>query len=255
MGEPRIILLDIETLPSLTSVMRVFPQLSDYPGLTLKASVNSIICFGYKVFGESNVHCINAWDFKEWNKDVNNDFKIVKRISEILQDADAVVTHNGKRFDFKFIQTRLLHWGLKPIHKIPHIDTCQISKNHLLMFNNRLNTLSKFMTTEEKLENGGWDLWVKVMQRDKKAQELMAKYCKQDVVTLNAVFKKLLPLISNIPNYNLYRSHDNPCCSSCGSTRVQKKGTITTKSAIKQRFYCLDCGSWMSDNKKTGYSK
>jgi hypothetical protein len=251
-SEPKIILWDLETLPDLREVMKVIPNLGDYPGLTLKASINSIICFGYKVWGEKKTNCINAWDFKSWSKDVNDDKELVKAIHSVLIDADALVTHNGKRFDWKFLQTRLLKHNLPPLPKILHVDTCAVSKGNLLMFNNRLNTLAKFMTSEEKLENGGWNLWVQVLQRDKKSMELMEKYCKQDVETLGAVFKKLLPFIKDIPNYNAFTPGEKDLCSNCGSTRLEKNGFRTTKTAIFQRFRCKDCGtsqSKMSDKK------
>jgi hypothetical protein len=245
-SEPRIILWDLETLPDLREVMKVIPNIGAYPGLTLKATINSIICFGYKVWGEKKTHCVNAWDFKNWKKDVNDDSEMVKVAYEILKDADAIVTHNGKRFDLKFLQTRLLKYDLPPLPKIIHIDTCSESKKNLLMFNNRLNTLAKFMTSEEKLENGGWDLWVKVMQRDVKSMELMTKYCKQDVETLGAVFKKLLPMVNGLPNYGMFSSHDKECCPNCGSTRIIGNGQRVTKTAIMKRFVCKDCGTSMS---------
>ena len=238
--EPRIILFDLESLPNLPEVMKVFCGLSAYPGLTMKASINTIICFGYQVFGEET-RCVNAWDFSSWKRDVNDDLEVVKRAREILQDADAIVTHNGRRFDLKFLQTRLLYHGLDPLPKIPHIDTCSIAKSHLLLFNNKMNTLAKFMTSEEKLENGGWELWVKVLNKDKEACKLMEEYCMQDVRTLNAVFKRLRPLISNLPNYNVFNPLDKPVCPQCGSTRLQKNGKAVRGLKIAQRHICTDC--------------
>lgn len=249
--EPRVLLFDIETLPDLKSVMKVIPNLGDYPGLTLKASINSVLCFGYKIWGEKETKCINAWDFKSWNKNVNDDYEIIKKIYDIMIEADCFVTHNGKRFDLKFIQTRLLYHKLPPLPKILHIDTCEESKRNLLMFNNRLGTLAKFMTTEDKLENGGWDLWTKVMDRDKKSMKLMSEYCKQDVNVLEKVFKKLLPFVKSMPNHNMYSLKEDDVCPNCGSTRLQKNGTRTLKTRQTQRLTCYDCGTSMYKDKET----
>ena len=243
---PRIIIFDIETLPNLKEVMRVFPSLSDYWGQTLKASINSIICFGYKVVDEDKkAKCVNAWDFPSWNKDVNDDYEIVKALRKILNEADAVVTHNGKRFDFKFIQSRLLYHNLPLLHDIKHIDTCTLAKKNLFLFNNKLNTLGKFILDEGKLENGGWDLWCRVMERDPKAMKLMSDYCKQDVNLLEKVFLRVRPFAKNIPNHNLFLSSEDGSnlCNSCGSVNLQKNGIRTTLSSISQRYRCLDCGS------------
>lgn len=249
-NEPKIVLLDIETMPDLKQVMAFMPRLSDYPGLTLKASINSVLCFGYKVWGESKTTVLNAWDDpKRWSKDINDDRYLLERITEILKDADCVVTHNGKRFDWRFIQTRLLKHGMKPLPKIMHVDTCQESKKYLFLFNNSLNTLAKHMTSEEKLENGGWPLWEKVMQRDKKSMALMSRYCAQDVDTLEAVFKKLMPFMNNLPNQNQWRSGEKICCPNCGSTRIHGHGYKVTKEKTYKRFQCQDCATVSSITK------
>lgn len=239
--EPRILIWDIETLPNLKEVMRVFPQLSDYPGLTLKAQFNSIICFGYKFLGDKSVKCINAWDFPEWDKDVNADGPLIDKALEILSKSDAIVTHNGKRFDWKFFQTRLLIQGKNLLHKIPHIDTCAVSKSNLFGLNNRLNTLAKLTDSGQKLENGGWDLWCKVLERETKSMELMTRYCKQDVAVLEKVFLKLRPLISNLPNWNLFTDTGEKVCPSCGSIKIQSYGLRRTKTNLYRRFRCNDC--------------
>jgi len=249
-SEPKILLLDIESLPDLDMVMNHLPSMSDYPGLTLKASINSIICFGYKWFGEGKTHCLNAWDYKGWAKNVNDDRALLEALVKVVEKADCVVTHNGKRFDWKFIQTRLMKYDMPPMPKILHIDTCMEAKRNLLMFNNRLNTIAKFMTSTTKLENGGWDLWARVMKRDKAAQDLMSKYCKQDVNVLNEVFKKLRPFINSIPNYNAYRDHDKDCCPNCGSTRLVSNGYRANKTTRIERLRCNDCG--MSCQKAIG---
>jgi len=129
--KPKIIIFDLETMPNLKEALKVWPQLSQYPGKTLRASITSIICAGWKYHNEKKTHCINAWDFKNWKTNVNDDMEVCKAIREVLEDADAVVTHNGTRFDWKYLQTRLLINGLKPLPKIPHIDTCTIASRNL----------------------------------------------------------------------------------------------------------------------------
>lgn len=248
--EPRIILFDIETMPIMSQVMKNFTGLSNYPGLTLKGNINSVICFGYKVFGEKETHCLNAWDFKSWKKDINDDKELVKKAAEILTEADAIVTHNGKRFDLKFLQTRLLGHGLGPIPKIPHLDTCAQARTSMLMFSNRLNSLGEFMAQDKKLENGGWSLWEKVMARDPKSMKLMTDYCKQDVRLLEKVYKKLLPFMAGVPNYNIFTGTNLHHCPACGSTRVIKNGYRHTNVGSYQRYICRDCNSWHTTNLK-----
>lgn len=242
--KPRIILWDIETLPNFHEVMKVFPGLSAYPGLTLKASISSIICVGWKELGEKRINCISAWDFKtRWKRSVNDDYSVCKAAYEVLKDADCVVTHNGKRFDWKHLQTRLMINGLPSLPKIPHIDTCAEAKKHLLSFNNRLNTLADFLSDEKKMEHEGWPLWEKVLVRHHPSMMKMEKYCMQDVKVLENIFLKLRPLMNGIPNYNLFCDPLGQSCPNCGSLIMKKDGIRMYRTGQYQRYRCHRCGT------------
>jgi DNA polymerase elongation subunit (family B) len=235
-------LLDCETLPDLPAALRVWPSLSDYPGQTLKASINSVLCAGWKVHGQKATHCINAWDFKSaWAKNINDDSRVVKAIYDVLLAADVVVTHNGKRFDFRFLQTRLRHHKLPPLPKLVHIDTCMVAKGNLYALNNRLQTLLRFFTDTEKMENGGWDLWVQSHAKDEKALSKMEKYCKRDVTGLEALFNELMPFIK-LPNANMFTSEQ--VCPTCSSSSLQRRGEALTVNGRYQRYQCQECGTW-----------
>lgn len=78
---------------------------------------------------------------------------------------------------------------------------------------------------------------------------LMAKYCKQDVDLLGQAFRKLLPIIPNLPNFNLFRStklmiDGSKVCPNCGSQRLKSNGYRYTKTSSYQRLICRDCNTW-----------
>lgn len=245
MAEPKIIIFDLETLPNLEEALRVWPQLSAFPGRTLKATVSTIICAGWKVYGENKTHCINAWDFSRWKSNVNDDYSVCREIYNVIKEADAVVTHNGKRFDWKFLQTRLLFHGLGPLPKIHHIDTKETSSRYIYSFNNRLGYLGETFVNDKKLDHEGWDLWVNVWHKKKESMDLMTKYCKQDVDLLEKMFVKLKPFITHIPNYNNFlNTTGKMLCPSCGSTRLHNKGYRYTQTKVYKRYKCRDCKSY-----------
>lgn len=250
--EPRIILWDLETLPDMEEAMKVWTGLGNYPGLTLKASISSIICFGYKVYGKDHpVKCVNAWDFKtRWKRNVNDDYMVVKTAYSVLRNADLIVTHNGKKFDVKHLNTRLIKHGFPPLPPVAHVDTCAVSKAKLYMFNNRLNTLGDFLVGEEKMEHEGWKLWVKVRKRNPKAMKTMTAYCKQDVLLLEKVFKRLRAHSKEIPNFNLFSISERNLCPTCGGTRLRSLGWRFTKTNKYRRYICVDCGAASHTNKK-----
>lgn len=252
MSGPRIVLFDLETLPNLPEALKVWTALSTYPGQTLKASISTIICAGWKILGEDTVHCINAWDFPDWETNVNEDGPLCRAIYDVIKDADCVITHNGKRFDWKFLQTRLVFHGLEILPSINHVDTCAEAKRYLLMFNNRLNTVAKFLTNSEKMDHEGWELWVKVHGRDPKAMATMTEYCKKDVLVLEDVFKKLKPFIKTLPNQNLFNPLKEKACPTCGSSRLGPRGKYHTKTRSYKRYMCADCMSWCRTDASDG---
>lgn len=268
--EPRIILFDLETLPNLLEVLYVYPQLSNFPGLTLKANITSIICGGWKVLGEKKTHCINAWDFPSWKLDCkiksgetvtnflkrilqhpNDDYALVKAISDVLVSSDMVITHNGKRFDWKFLQTRLHKHKLPPLPEIRHVDTCSLAKSNLFLLNNKLNTIAGFLTNEQKMEHGGWkELWGGVWLRVNSAMKTMTAYCKKDVEALEAVYLDLRPHAKNIPNHNIWNDRGDNVCPTCGHSQYHKNGTKTTDRLIIQRYMCNRCKKTFSHSRK-----
>lgn len=240
---PNIIIVDLETLPNMREALKVWTMLSDFPGQTLKATVSSIICFGYKRLGEKKTHCVSAWDFPNWNKDVNDDSQICLEIARVLSEADQIITHNGRRFDWKFLQTRLMANGMAPLPQIPHVDTCQVVKSNLYLFRNNLKYITRFLKTESKIDTGGWDLWVNVHNRDEASCRKMTAYCKGDIRATEAVYKKLLPLTKPV-NHNLFQIQGSKkVCPKCGSTRLKSKGRVLTSVSSYRRLLCVDCGS------------
>jgi transposase-like protein len=61
---------------------------------------------------------------------------------------------------------------------------------------------------------------------------------------LEQVYLKLLPFMSNVPNYNLFA--DKEVCPNCGSNHTHKNGIRVLPSKRVQRFQCNDCGASFS---------
>lgn len=240
-SKPNIILWDLETMSDLQQVFRRIPSIGNWPGRTLKGDMMSILCFGYKVLGEDKTHCVNSWDF---GGDINDDSALVHYIYETLKEADCIVTHNGKKFDVKVLNTRLAKYGLPALPKVHHADTMVIARRALSLYSNRLDDVAGFLGVEGKLENGGWDLWVKVHNGDKQAMKLMVDYCKQDVNCLEQVFLKLRQYAkpTEVPNYNMF-NEGATVCPTCGSDSIEKHGTRATTTRLIQRYRCRSCGA------------
>lgn len=243
-SSPRIIIFDIETLPHLQEALKVWPQLSQWPGKTLKATISTIVCAAYKIHGQKSTEIIKAWDFSSWADDVNDDKNLCLELRKVLSTADCIVTQNGRKFDWKFLQTRFLYHKIPPLPDIPHVDIRLLASRNLLSFNNRLGYMSRWLFSDTKLPHEGWDLWCGVYERREKCMAKMAKYCIKDVQLTDKIFKVYKPFAKNIPNYNLYIRGKKPICPSCGSTRLKSNGYRFTKTSAYKRLICTDCQSW-----------
>lgn len=250
--KPRIVLWDLEVLAIHSKLDdKTWFGIGNWPGRTIKASINSILCFGWKVLGERKTHCVSAWDFPGWRRDVNDDRDVLREAHRVLAGADGLVTHYGKGFDHKFIQARLGIHGLPFLPKIPHADTKQIASSNCLFYSNSLGALAEDLNVpHKKIETAGKNLWMRCRQRDPQAMRLMAAYCRGDVKTLEGVFLELRSLVSakDFPNYALF-SGESGGCPTCGSFDLKKNGFRPKKWGLAQRFYCAGCGEWLFEDK------
>lgn len=248
MSEPRILVYDIEIIPDLEQAKRVWPQLSPpWGGRTLKAQVSSVLCIGYMFLNDKNPSVLKAWDYSRWKKNINDDYSILKDFNKILKETDCVVTHNGKNFDWKHIQTRFLHNGHDVLPKIHHADTKEILSKNLSLVNNKLDNATSFFLNKRKLDHQGWDLWVKCMEKCQKSLNKMSMYCAQDTLITRDLFNLVKPL-AKIPNHNLFIIGDKNVCPNCGSTRLKSNGYRYTATSSYKRLICKDCGTWSRVN-------
>jgi DNA polymerase elongation subunit (family B) len=251
--EPKIVTFDLETIWDDKEWMqeaRAF-GMSRWEGRTMKAEINSIITFGYQI-NDGEPQSISVWDFEDYDHfQLNDDYLLCVMAEEILRDADAIITHNGKRFDFKFLNTRLQNHDLPKVDKVPHIDTCAVAKANYSLFSNSLKDLANFLKTSNKISTAGQSLWNRVSKGDEEAEQLMAEYCRGDVRATYECAIKMRDVTKNWPNPNLWSQKDG--CIRCSSIKVEKHGTRAAGRYLKQRYRCRGCGStWTGESVTVG---
>jgi uncharacterized protein YprB with RNaseH-like and TPR domain len=233
--EPRILFLDVETLPNLGFFFDTYSDRAIALDFVWKAK--ALCTVAWKFAGEdASVHKARTpYDDKE----------LCQRTLEVMQEADYVVWHFGEGFDRKFIEGRLFANGLPALPPVASIDTYKLAKAKWgrTLNSNKLDHLAKLMGLGQKNKTDAM-LWVRCAQGDKAAMEEMALYNKQDVDLLEAVYNKLAPNVSSKMNRNLLRDNAVNCCKSCGSENIHWKGNELTASTIRQRFQCGDCNAW-----------
>lgn len=248
MNRPNILVWDLETTPNRGYFWGLWNQNIQYNALDKE---RSIICGSWKQLDEPPVYTTSVLDNKKaFKRDVYDDYYVVKKLREVIAEADLLIAHNGDKYDLKFFNSRCIFNGFPPIPaKLPTVDTLKVAKKHFRFNSNRLDYIGTHLLGEHKLETSK-GLWLTIVRDDTpyetrvKAVEEMIAYNQQDVILLEDVYKELRPFMDNHPNMNLLYETDGHACPNCGSFDLHKRGFSFTRTSTKQRFQCQSCKAW-----------
>lgn len=238
LNKTKILLFDIETSPNLGYVWGKYEQ--DVISYTKEWYMLS---FAYKWLGEKKTYAYALPDFKGYKKDKTNDYELVKKLHELMNEADIIIGHNCDQFDIRKTNARFIAHGLTPPSPYKTVDTKKVAKRYFHFNSNKLDDLGRYLKLGQKLSTGGFDLWLGCMGGNPKAWKTMVEYNKQDVILLEEVYNTLLPWISNHPNVNVIDENEFGC-TNCGSEHLQKRGIGFNSVTKYQRYVCVDCGKW-----------
>ena len=224
----KILAFDIETQYATAGVWSLWDQ---NVSLNQLFDAGGLLCYAARYVGESKMH---------FRKKGDKDF--LTHMHTLINEADALLTYNGKKFDIKKLNKEWLVAGMKPPAPIPHIDLCQVVKGKFGFISNKLQHVSEQLGIGSKTKHEGFDLWIKCAKGDKAAWALMEKYNKQDVVLLEKLYDKLKGWIPNHPSFSL--ATESHVCPNCGGKHLQLRGFHVTKVSRFQRLQCQTCGTW-----------
>lgn len=241
---PRVLLLDIETAPMLGYVWSLW---ENNVSLDQLHSDWHVLSWSAKWLGDLPNKIM--YQDQRSAKVVSDDRKILKGIWKLLDEADIVITQNGKAFDHKKLNARFVYHGFQPPSTYKHIDTMLIAKKHFAFSSNKLAYMSdKLCTKYKKLKPSkfpGFSMWVECLAGNKAAWKEMEKYNKYDVLALEELYTKLIPWDNSI-DFNLYTDHNTHICK-CGSKDLVKNGYSYTNTGKFNRYKCKDCGAETRD--------
>jgi uncharacterized C2H2 Zn-finger protein len=171
-----------------------------------------------------------------------------------MNKADEIITHNGKRFDTPWIRTRCLFHGIEMQHTYNEIDTYKLCKKYLNLPSNSLKEVCKYYGLEAKKDAGGIDTWINVIyKKDPEALDNLLYYGDGDILSLKAVFNKLLPYVKPNMHYGVLRGGDKFDCPECGTLPYWNKTYTTAAGTIQHYMKCRskECGTTFKINNKT----
>lgn len=246
---PKILVLDIETAPMKAYVWSRWKQ-----NIYLEQTISEwfMICWSAKWFGEKGRIFSDVLTPEEAKSE--DDRRIVESLWRMLNEADIVVAHNGKKFDIPKMNARFVIHGLPPTSPYKQIDTKEVAAKQFGFSSNKLDALATYFGIPNKDETD-FGLWVKCLEGDPKALLYMEKYNRKDVLILESVYRVLRPWIKNHPNAGLFIENKNKVCPVCGSKDVKEDNSYMTTTASKFKVYrCTKCGA-LSRERENHYPK
>lgn len=214
----------------------------DLETTNLNANYGYILCMAWKHVGESKVHIVRIDQMSTFEKDPTSDKELVKAAAAALADSDVVCGWYSSRFDWPFLQSRLLTHGLPSMPPTPHVDLWRTAKYQMKLNSNRLASVSEFLGLEEKTPIRSRE-WIRAMAGHQKSINYVVAHCKQDIVVLEQAYLKMRPLIRQHPNVNIVTGVKDGC-PICGSVRLQKRGFQIATVNKTPRLHCQNCGGW-----------
>lgn len=239
----KVLVFDIETLPLW---IRTWGRWPEYPSNKQLIHDYCILSWSAKWLNDDKIisECLTP---KETSK--RDDERIVRLLWKLLDSADVVIAHNGKRFDIRKVNTRFWKYNLPKPSSYKVIDTLVSVKEVFgLSFNNQ-DYIAKFKELEEKLDTN-YELWIACENGDKNALDYMRTYNEGDVRTLEQIYLDVRNWIPNHPNMALIENMKD-VCPVCLNGSYEECGEFVANTYKYPEYRCSSCGStWHGSKSK-----
>lgn len=239
-NQAKTLTFDIETFPLLAYVWGLRDQ---NIGLNQIHTDWSIAAWGAKWLDDT------ADKVMYEDRRTKSEKSLLKGIWTLLDQAEIVITQNGKSFDSKRLNARFISYGMNPPSPYKHIDTYLLVKSAADFTSNKLEYLTdKLCTKYKKLSHNafpGMSLWKECLKGNDKAWNEMRKYNIQDVLSTEELYNvvrawgpKNMPVVYNSPSK----------CPVCGA-ETQRRGFEMKGKKFIQRIRCKSpsCGKWSTE--------
>lgn len=240
---PKVLIFDIETSPILARVWGLWQQ---NVGLNMIKEDWFVMSYSAKWLGVDGIFYQDLRGRIDDTTKGHRDAELLGGIWNLLNDADMVITQNGKKFDVKKLNARFVMNGYQPPSGYKHIDTLQIAKRIFGFTSNKLEYMTdKLCVNFKKQKHGefpGFDLWKECLADNLDAWKEMEEYNKYDVLSLEELYLKLAAWDDKHPNFNLYTEEDGRVCR-CGCTKFTLNGFAYTAVSKFQKYRCSKCGA------------
>lgn len=166
---PKILIFDIETSPSISYTFGRFNYNIAYDQVEQEPM---ILTWAAKWLYSTEVMSDKVTAEEVLNAD---DYRIVKSLWDLIDEADIVVAHFGDRFDLPMLNTRSILNGLPPYNTVRSVDTKKVASGVFKFPSNKLDALAKYFGIPGKIDTE-FQLWIDCIKGKEEALEKMRVY-------------------------------------------------------------------------------
>lgn len=233
----KILHMDIERSPVIATIWGLWGV---NVGIDQLLGDSEVLCCAMSWEDSDEVEFVSQWK--------NGRKNMLKKIHKRMEEADAIVTYNGDKFDLKVLNMEFAYFGLGAPAPYKSVDLLKTVKKKFKLTSNKLDYALRYFRLGAKMKTPGHQLWLDVMNKKPEAQDLMEEYNRRDVTEMKKLFQFLLGWgIVGMPNMAAY--HREEVCPECGGTHYQHRGSVLVNLLRYQRYRCNDCGHWFRGNK------
>ncbi len=240
----KLLTIDLEMTPNLAHIWQLWGN--QHVGLNQLMESSELLCASYKWHHDPDpVFVVGPRYENLYGEAVAYPEATLQELWTAVDEADAVITYNGKKFDIPRMNSAFIEAGLDCPQPYHQIDLYQVVRKTFGWPSMKLDYVAQRLLGEGKVKHEGHELWVKCMAGDPVAWNDMMVYNMVDTVRTEQLYDKLLPWIPGHPNAQLY--NDLKGCVKCGSERIQKRGFAAASTGRYQQYQCQSCKGWFRD--------
>jgi DNA polymerase elongation subunit (family B) len=222
---PKTLTFDIETFPIIAYIWQLGEQRVNLDQIKEDWKVAS---FAAKWLEEKTVIYHDTRKMSEQ--------EMLKIIWKLLDEADVVITQNGKKFDSRKLNARFIEYGMQPPSPYKHWDTYRVADTVADFTSHKLEYLTeKLCVKYKKLKHKkfpGLSLWKECLKGNVEAWNEMKKYNIHDVLSTEELYTKIQAWApASTPSVH------HPC----PSRYALKWGTRSNHSGTFQIYKCKKC--------------
>lgn len=239
----KILAVDLETAPNILFNWHLRQRFHHHDAIIQE---QSILCGAWADIREPDVVYTTQVDVR----DPYNDEAVVRLLAEEWADADVLLYQNGDKFDWRFLQARMLKYRIPPMPPVMTVDTLKILKKEFFLNAYGQDYVSKFLGRQGKVDTKA-EWWYNICNPwspEKVRREYLEKmvyYNTEDVNELVQMYHDIRPYATRHPAFNLIAGVEDGC-PTCTSTNLRTNPSWVHHSTTRsyQRYRCDDCGAW-----------